>query len=166
MGRERFPPRPAAARIISCRWLALLAGIADDWHCPGLGSVQGTSGFGDPYVHAKEKVRQCTVLGPGRVTICNSALRRHPARVCGPSFNSGDSPLMPPAKWRAPACWVWNTQGVYQQLVGPNTLTNDQLVTRIVEHRDKYVKRNVSREAKELNYLQKDKTFVAEGGGN
>ena len=41
-------------------------------------------------------------------------------------------------------------------------MTNDMLVERIVSHREKYVNRNKSREAKELDYLENAKEFVAE----
>jgi ethanolamine-phosphate cytidylyltransferase len=53
-------------------------------------------------------------------------------------------------------------KGLFSVLKLGNVLTNDMLVERIVSHREKYVNRNKSREAKELDYLENAKEFVAE----
>ena len=57
-------------------------------------------------------------------------------------------------------------KGIFSILDGiKGALTNDRLVERIISNRDQYVNRNKTREKKELDYLQKDKTFIAERVG-
>ena len=57
-------------------------------------------------------------------------------------------------------------KGIFSILDGiKGALTNELLVERIISNRDQYVNRNKTREKKELDYLQKDKTFIAERVG-
>eukprot|EP01047_Picozoa_sp_COSAG01_P025566 COSAG01_NODE_1621_length_9711_cov_55.630292_3_plen_247_part_00 len=53
-------------------------------------------------------------------------------------------------------------KGIFQTMDHKGALTNEQLVERIIENREKFVNRNKTREKKELAYLENDKAFVAE----
>ena len=72
-----------------------------------------------------------------------------------PSGPVTDSPMADPHK-------VAREMGLMVQMESPTSLTTEQLVHRIVDNRDKYVNRNKTREAKEMDYLQNATGFVAE----
>ena len=52
--------------------------------------------------------------------------------------------------------------GIYQEVETTRVLTTDCVIDRIVQNRLKYVKRNESREKKELDYVQNQKQYVRE----
>jgi len=52
--------------------------------------------------------------------------------------------------------------GIYAEVPTSHLLNTEDVVTRIIENRLKYENRNAKRSAKELNYLNSQKTFVAE----
>jgi len=77
----------------------------------------------------------------------------------GTNTKAGAPPASPPVADRFAKA---KELGVFQESEFSHPLTLDSIVQRIIENRTRYEARNAKREKKELNYMQNQKTFVAE----